>query len=195
MARRSNLEGSVYRRSDGRWVGSVRLGTRRLYRYGLTKLQASQKLQELIRQHHAGQTRGPCLVTVGEWVTSWLDGLRLRPSTIQTYRRTLMPVVKEIGDERLDRLTPSTVSLAYSRLAKRGMGSRRLHLSHGYFKACLNRAVDLEMVARNPMEKLRPPRHTAARREFWSIHQAGRFLDACSRSTLVWAPLLSFLTT
>src|SRR5690242_12021278 len=43
VARRANHEGSIYQRSDGQWVASIQVAGKRLYKYGKTRSEASQK--------------------------------------------------------------------------------------------------------------------------------------------------------
>jgi hypothetical protein len=54
MTRRANGEGSIWKRSDGRWCGATyattnRGGRKRVYVYGKTRLQTREKLTALQR--------------------------------------------------------------------------------------------------------------------------------------------------
>jgi integrase len=195
MARRGNGEGSYYQRPDGIWVGTVRLGPKRLYRYGKTRSEAFKKLQTVLQQHHQGTLTQPTKITLREWVDQWLSGLELRPSTTWTYRQSIGHVLKEVGEIRLDRLTPPILSDTFARLARKKVGSRRLYLAHGYLKACLQNAVDLELLPRNSMERVRRPRWEPRPKTYWTIDQAARFLRTCESSHLGSAPLFIVLAT
>jgi integrase len=195
VARRSNHEGSCYQRSDGLWVVTVRLGSKRVYRYGKTKSEAAKKLQELLRQHHQGTLAQPTKLTLNEWVDRWLEGLDVRTSTLATYRQTVMHVVKVLGSERLDRLSPVILSGTFTNLARDGVGARRLHLAHGYLKACLEHAVNLEVLPRNSMAKVRRPKWDPKPRVYWSIDQTVTFLRACEASRHQAAPLFVLMAT
>ena len=57
--RRGHGEGSIYRRSDGRWVAVLDLGWRdgkrtRKYFYGRTREQVARKLARGLAQHQQG---------------------------------------------------------------------------------------------------------------------------------------------
>jgi len=98
------------------------------------------------------------------------------------------------GHLRLAALTPVALSLAFSTLLEQGKGRRSLHLAYGYLSACLNRAVDLDLISANPMTKVRRPRWTPKPRIYWSVEETTAFLVACRRPYL-WGPLFITLVT
>jgi hypothetical protein len=67
MGRRSNGEGSIYQRSDGRWCASVRLaGTRRVL-YGRTRQEVACRLSELLQTARRGAIVAPQLASAMLW--------------------------------------------------------------------------------------------------------------------------------
>jgi integrase len=195
VARRSNQEGSLYQRADGYWVASMRTGGRRIVRYGKTRSEASAKLRDLMIQCHQGTVSQPTKITLQDWTERWLAELDVRPSTLRTYRQVLTPVLTEVGGNRLDRLTPLLLSSIYVKLGRNGMGPRRLQLSHGYLKACLERTVELEILGKNPMAKVQRPKWEPKRRTYWTVEQAGEFVRVGLTSKRRWAPLFVVLVT
>ena len=188
-------QGSVYQRTDGYWTASIRVGSKKIVRYAKSERDASRKLQELLRLHHQGTLAQPTKLTLGDWVRQWLADLDVRPSTERTYDQVLTPVLRGVGHVRLDKLTPAILSLAYSMLARDGMGARRLQLSYGYLKSCLERAVDLEILGRNPLLKVRRPKWEWQPKTYWTVDEASRFVRTCAESDRRWAPLFAVLTT
>jgi integrase len=93
--RRGHGEGSITRRKDGRWQGSVLLGydpetgkERRKYFYGETRREVQQKINKIAVKIQAGTYREPSRITVEEWFTTWLNDymkLSLRPTTWTSY--------------------------------------------------------------------------------------------------------------
>lgn len=76
--RRSNGEGSVYRRKDGRWEGAAYLGTvngkvRRLRVYGQTRAEAHTKLTRIIEEARQGILPPEKTWKVGEYLDFWLE--------------------------------------------------------------------------------------------------------------------------
>jgi integrase len=195
VTRRANHEGSVYQRTDGQWVASIQVSGKRLYKYGKSRSEASKKLQAILREHHQGTLTHPSRTTLDEWVSQWLDEAKLRPSSQDTYRQVLAPIRKEIGSIRLDKLTAMVLSLTFTKLSQAGLGARRLQLGHGYLKSCLGRAVDLELIGRNPMARVKRPEWMPKPRVYWTPEQTVRFLETCTESRLKWAPLFTVLVT
>ena len=83
--RRGKGEGSIYRRSDGQWVGSVDLGLqggrrRRKSVYGKTQKEVRDKLRALQRIVDAGSLPPPANLTVARYLEDWL--LRFLPGTV-----------------------------------------------------------------------------------------------------------------
>jgi integrase len=187
--------GSVFQRSNGRWVASIRVSGKMIQRYGASRADAERKLDDLLRDHFSGSLAAPTKLTLREWFGQWLDELELRPSTLRTYREVLTPVLNDVGGYRMDRLTSALLSLTFAKLAKKGMGARRRQLAHGYLKSCLGRAVELEVLARNPMLKVRRPEWQPKPRTYWSAEQAARFVRTGTAAQNRWAPLFVVLTT
>ena len=48
-SKRNYKDGSVYERSDGRWVASVRIDGKRISRYASTEIEAFKKLEKLLK--------------------------------------------------------------------------------------------------------------------------------------------------
>ena len=195
-ARKANGDGSVYERGDGRWVASIRLVTgKRISRYCKTRAEANAVLQDLRRQHIQGRLSAPSKLTLKDWVETWMAGLTVRPATVRIYTRTLGPLVAEVGAVRLDKLTPLLLSTTFAKLARDGMGARQLQLGHGYLKGCLTQAVNLEMLAANPMLKVKRPKWEPRQRRYWTVEQTSAFLATCREGRNHWAPLYIVLAT
>lgn len=180
-----NGPGSVYqRKADGRWCASVSLGKRRIVRYAASEREAKQTLQGLLREFHLGTLAAPTRITLAEWAAQWLDQAEgeLRPSTVRTYRQTLEPLIARLGHLRLDRLSAAVIAAEFTSLKRQGKGARRLQLAHGYLKACLARAVDLDILGSNPMAKVTRPRWEPRERRYWSLEEATRFVRTADES-------------
>lgn len=195
--KRPNNDGSVYQRKDGKWVAQVTLGSRRVYRYTKTKAEAQRKLNDLRLQRHQGKLTAPTAITLSAWLDTWLDMLSadLRPSTILTYRTATAHIAQVLGDTLLHRLNPLLLTQAFSELQRNGTGQRRLQLAHGYLRACLARAVDLELLASNPMDRVPRPRWTATKRRYWTVDEVRRFILTGLSEPGWYHPLFVFLVS
>jgi hypothetical protein len=89
--RRSQGEGSVFRRSDGKWRGVLDLGwidgkrTRR-WVFGATEREVLAKLAELREAQRRGQNLSARRYTFGQWLDEWLSVKRRQGSRANTAR-------------------------------------------------------------------------------------------------------------
>src|SRR5437879_3433870 len=87
--KRANGEGSVHRRSDGRWQAIVTLPAgRRKYFYGATRQEANAAMTAALRDMALGIPVVAEKQSVAEYLTSWLAGVvhDLAPRTYARYR-------------------------------------------------------------------------------------------------------------
>lgn len=157
MPKRANHDGSVYQRADGYWIASLRLASgKRVTRYAKSKSEAERTLQALRKQDVRGTLAPATKITLSEWFESWMGTLVVRPSTRRIYTNTVTPVVRELAAVRLHKLSPLVLSLTFSTLSQRGMGARQLSLGYGALRTCLDRAVEMSLMASNPLLKVQP---------------------------------------
>ena len=118
MGRRGRHEGSIYRRSDGRWAGAVTLDyqggrRRRKQVYGRTRKEVRDQITKLLTDQQFGLPISTERQTVGQFLEHWLESSarpRLRPRTFAGYKtivsQYLIPV---LGKTQLRKLTPQHV--------------------------------------------------------------------------------------
>jgi hypothetical protein len=90
----ANGEGTVYKRSDGKWAGQVYINQsdgRRVRRtlYGSTRKEVTQKISELRDRSEKGAPIAPQNLTLEAYLNEWLDTIvitRVRPNTLKNYR-------------------------------------------------------------------------------------------------------------
>lgn len=189
MSRRANGEGSLYRRSDGRWTGAhyvLRPDGGRVRRavYGKTRKEAADRLAELIAKTGAGIALGVDAWTVERYAEYWLVEVvapRLRPATLSSYRETLrLHILPFVGRSRLRALTPAHVRRLLADRAAHGLGPRSVQIVHSTLRAMLGEAVREELVERNVAAIVRSP--TVQRSEIrpWSPEEAAMFLRSAA---------------
>src|SRR5215218_6047911 len=108
---RGNGEGSIYQRKDGRWVGSISLpGGRRKDFYGKTRKEVQAKLIAAQRDLQQGLPIPGEKLTVGQYLTDWLENCVKGPRAPRTYESysslIRLHVNPELGKVRLVALTP-----------------------------------------------------------------------------------------
>jgi len=164
--RRSQGEGSVFRRSDGKWRGVLDLGwiegkrTRR-WVFGATEREVLAKLAELREAQRRGQNLSARRYTFGQWLDEWLSvkGRQgTRASTLRGYEWLIRQHIRPgLGGIRLDKLTPTDIRHLVERKAESGLSAQSVRLMHALIRNALADAEREELVHRNVARQVRPP--------------------------------------
>jgi integrase len=174
-ARRAAGEGSVHKRKQGGWQGSVTIPTaggsrRRKTVYGTTQREVLAKLAELRRTINAGlPVPSGRPLTLGAYLDAWLrDTLpgSVRPSTAASYTSlTRQHIIPALGHHRLDRLTAIHIraflrakSTETSVRTGRPLSPRTLQYLHAVLRLALEQARRDDLVARNVAGLVAGPR-------------------------------------
>jgi len=136
----------------------------------------------------------PSKQPLGAYLATWLDGLRLAPSTVASYRKNVrLHITPYIGDVPLASLTSARLTKLYRGLEtsgrRDGKGSRTgkplsactVRHIHTILGAALGAAVDAEppQLSRNPAARAKPPTAEQARAPEmhpWNAAQLAAFL-------------------
>jgi integrase len=195
--RRSPGEGSVwsYRERNGteRWaIGHPSFGTRRRGPNGekwFTKKAAQDALRSKLVDAARGELVDPSRQPSGDYLDEWLDGLRLAPSTVASYRKNVRLHIKpRIGTVPLAALTTERINALYRELERsgradhregEGLSPRTVRYVHTILSAALAAAVKSRRLARNPAAAATPPSAREARAPEmhpWTAGQLAAFL-------------------
>ncbi|MDA1258030.1 MAG: site-specific integrase [Chloroflexi bacterium] len=187
--RRGDGEGSVFRRQDGRWVASISLGyengkRRRKAFYADTRREVIAKKTAALRSIQQGEPLSDDSVTVGGFLTRWLNDSAkptLRPRSFASYemivRRHLVPV---LGASRLAKLRPAAVQAYMNAKLETGLSARSVQYHHAVLRRALNQAVRWGIVTRNVASLVSPPRVIRPEVRPLTPEQARSFLDAAA---------------
>src|SRR5690348_9599429 len=108
MARRAHGEGSIFRRSDGRWGACLYLEDgERKWVYGKTRQETQRKLAALRRTVEDGLPVAPERGTVSDYLSGWLETVRptLRESGWDSHQYFVeRHIIPRIGRVRLAKL-------------------------------------------------------------------------------------------
>jgi integrase len=157
--RRGPGEGSIFKRTDGRWVGQLDLGyvdtpqgRRRRFRsvYGQTRTDVAERLTKLLREQHTGTLPKGERLTVGDFLTTWLADKRVRPSTRAGYQTWVeQHLIPSLGRIRLEKLQPQDVDAMVQAKLAAGLAPRTVHHIRAVLRAALSQAVRYQLVPRN----------------------------------------------
>jgi integrase len=169
--RRGNNEGSIYRRSDGRWAGEVFIGYKpdgkpwRKVIYGKTRQEVAQKVGRMTVEVADGQKPLADKKTVlARWIDEWLD-IYCRPRvTARTFDwyATLVKthIVPILGTTPLSKLTALKAQHLFSDMQKAGKSERTIKAVRNLLRQIMEQARKVGYVAINPILDTDPPRRT-----------------------------------
>ena len=179
MSRRGNKEGSIYQRTDGRWVSTIDLGYRdgRRHRksfYGETRKEVQNELTRALRAEQLGLPPESGRLTVRDWLTRWLAAQRppaLKPKTYAAYEyQTRVHLIPAFGRSLLAKLQPQDV--------RELMRSKTIRHLRATLRAALNVAVHDGLIQRNVAALAKPPRLEKKPLHVFDQDEAIRFLSA-----------------
>jgi integrase len=125
---------------------------------GRDRQRAELALLEVEDSVEDGDYRPRLNIGFSRWADRWLDSLERKPSTVDSYRSTIVHAKAVFGDERVRRMGPEDIARFNRVLRDRGCSSstRAKHLR--VLGACLQAAVFYRYAESNPVGEL-PPAH------------------------------------
>jgi integrase len=187
MSKRGNGEGSIYQRSDGRWVASLWVSGKRKYLYGRTRQDVARRLNEVVHAAHEGTYVDPGRMTVAELVDEWLGTAEasVGVSTWIRYEQYARVHIKPaIGGVALRTLTPRHVQQLYARSLAGGSSSTTVNHVHTVLHTALQYALRMDYLRRNVAALCTPPRKADRAVRTLTAEEAKRLLDAASGDRL-----------
>jgi integrase len=194
QGRRANHEGTVYKSAAGSWKAEVTVSvngrTKRIRATGKTRAEAvALRRQREMEWRTKASAFGsvPTDVTLREYLGAWLAGLQVRVSTKKARKGHVERIIAAIGQRRLCEVTPADVRFLLDRLQRDKVGTRQQQMTYETLRAALNEAVREDLIASNPVLRVRRPKHQ--RVEYPALDAAGanRLIaaaDTCEERTL-----------
>ena len=168
MGKRGTGEGTVFKRADGRWVGSVSLGFdqhgKRIRKvvYGKTQKEVNDKLDDLKQQRKHGAKSIVGKDTVEGYLQRWLDddvAINRDEKTFQEYEGTVrLYITPFIGSIKLTKLTGEDLVGWQGKLARKKFTANMRLRSIRVLRNGLNKAVKLRILPFNPVMALDKPK-------------------------------------
>lgn len=164
MAKRSNGEGTMYKRADGRWCASMYVGKHRRYVYGKTQQEVKTKLKKIQEEADdldviAGETN----YTLQSWVEKYLNDYKandIKATTLSTYyifyRKHILN--SDLGKILLKDITTDDLQKYYNQKLKTLSAKTVRHISV-ITREALMQAYRLRYINNNPHEAvILPPK-------------------------------------
>lgn len=192
--RRESGDGSVYQRSDGRWVGSVEankdgLGRKRKYVYGRTRAEAKRKLRETQRRLASGLELPSERISTARYLRNWLDETlpgTVKETTADGYRWVLERyVIPAIGSVPLAKLAPHHVQKMLRAMESQGLSVATRRQTRAILRRALGHAERWGLVQRNAAALVEAPRAGGSRLDdSLSLDEAKALLAAAKQDRL-----------
>ena len=202
--KRANGEGSIRKRSDGRWEGRYTAGYhpetgKRIIKNVLGKTQAEckAKLKKAIEESHALDVGRADEYTVAAWLRTWFELYakpHIRPSTMNYYHRNIeQHIIPAIGDIPLNKLTTRDLQKLYNDLQnngrlrkvqkkeKPGLSNSTVRGIHMMLHNALDRAVKEKLILTNPTENCIIPKIEKQEMKILHPDHISAYLDAAEQ--------------
>ena len=197
--RRPQGDGTIRKRSDGRWEARLVIGHKKdgspMYKsvFAKTQKQALKLLHTALETYRDVDLTEESRITLGEWLDKWMDEymmFTLRESTLESYGCLIRNQVKPfIGSKPLSALTTSEMQKFYNKIKKEGRV--REHPIHGKALAdsmvrgihmmlheALDMAVKERLIVKNPTNGTTVPKCNYAEKQVLVDSQLDTFLAA-----------------
>ncbi|MFI0800881.1 Site-specific recombinase XerD [Amycolatopsis lurida] len=191
--RRTNGEGSIYRRKDGRWEASfysvAASGIRKRVRiYGKSRSDVHEKLTDLKAKQQQGIPVADKSWRTGEYLDYWLEQAvrtKRKPLTYQRSESIVRLHLKPgLGRYTLSRLSVRIVQAFLDQLHGTGTTEASLFQIRKVLSAALAWAVRKELLFRNVARLVELPRYKPAEAAYWSADELRIFLEVAKSDPL-----------
>jgi integrase len=172
-----------------------------------TRKDAEKELRRLLRTLDTGEHVDPSRMTVEQWLAKWLkaiaDEVALR--THERYSEIVNNfLVPALGKLQLNKLTPTHIQSAYSEWAvsgrrdgkSGGLSPRTRRHIHRILSSALARAVEQQVLVRNPCDAFKKRLPKVERREIAALtaHQSQELLATIQHTRVFWPVLIALAT-
>lgn len=181
-SRRGNREGSISKRSDGRWEARLTLedGRRKSF-YGRTRQEVQQKLSQAQRDLVGGLPIVGERLLVSQFMEIWLETAkhRLKASAYRRYRTNLRAhILPAFGRIPLAKLTAQHVQQLYTQKLNAGLSASTVLNVHTVLHSALREAMRQGLVQRNVADIVQKPRRRRAKQKTLDEADIRSFLSA-----------------
>ena len=189
------MKGHIRQRSPGRFA--IVLETRdpatgkrrrKWHSFAGTKREAQIECARLISEINGGTYLEPTKTTLTQFFDQWLANIKgnVSPRTHERYeeiaKKNLIPL---LGATTLTKLRPMQIAAAYTKAlaggrrdGKGGLSPRTVHHMHRVLKQALTQAVGWQLLIRNPVEAVDPPKVERHQMTTYDMAQTAALIDA-----------------
>ncbi|HEY3638915.1 MAG TPA: tyrosine-type recombinase/integrase [Rhizomicrobium sp.] len=207
--------GHIRQRTRGSWEIRYSLGTNAATgkrRTATTTIKgdrraAEKELRRLLRTLDTGEHVDPSRVTLRKWLVEWLVAVKqeVSPKSYERYAEIVYNyLAPELGALLINKLAPADIQKVYARWAIQGrhdgktggLSPRTRRQIHHILRSALARAVEQQIIARNPADMFKKRLPKIERQEMATLNpeQSARFLDTIRHTRVYWPSLVALAT-
>ncbi|VBB06485.1 phage integrase family [Lucifera butyrica] len=190
--RRSNGEGTAYyNEKRQRWEAQATYKdtdgkTKRKMFVGKTQKEVNKKKKEWIKNLEDGLLPEADKLTVGAWVDRWLEDFvkpSVRTKTYEKYYSCMKYVKDRFNDVLITKLSVPDIQRLFNELLitggekKQGLSSSTVRGIRRYFIGCLDKAIKVGLLVKNPAKLTDPPKLVKEEIHPLNKEQAKKLLD------------------
>lgn len=165
MGKRSNGEGSIYKRKDGKWCASYFIdtneGQKRKYLYGKTQKEVKDRLKKLQEENSKGLYTVTSDMLFETWMFEWLQNYKkrsLKQTSFDNYLINYETHIRgsKIGKTHLNQLTGAKLQSFYNEklqsnnLDDKGLSERTVRYLKILINGALEQAIKNDLIIKNP---------------------------------------------
>lgn len=157
-----------------------------------TKAEARKVRDQIRQEHESGLTVEGGKMTFAEFAETWHESRVAAGEVVKTRLERESTLIRDmaafIGDVRLRDITPQLVESLYAaikcdKIEKRGKCSgTTLHMYHALLKQILRKAVDYDLILRNPCDRVKPPKSDEPERRSLTAMEGARLLECVNEA-------------
>ena len=201
ITRRGRGEGTIRKRTDGRWEGRVTIGvttngnSRTKSVYAPTRDECAKKMNAILAKFNTGRYIDATKSLMRDYMDEWLEHHHsLADNTRNTYQNYIRKyITPHLGGFKIAAITPIMLESWIKTLTKEGKGQRVIEQSFTIAKAALNRATEWGLLEQNPFTRVKRPPKSTTRRNVWTPQQAALVLETAQGTRLYAAFLLMLI--
>jgi integrase len=122
-------------------------------------------------------------VSLDQHLDAWLDAIKARvaPQTFNSYDAQLRVHIRpQLGQRKISDLRVQDIQRVYSLMGTQGLSPRTIRYAHAVLSMALKKALELNVIGKNPCDFVELPKLTHTERKAFSPGQASAFLRSAA---------------